>query len=71
MRIGVPAECKPAEGRVAVTPGLVEALTAEGHEVLVELGAGVEAGCPDVASRILHPGVAEAFDSAARTLASV
>jgi alanine dehydrogenase len=47
MRIGIPAERKSGEGRVAATPGLVGALTKAGHEVLVEHGAGVEAGHPD------------------------
>lgn len=41
MRIAVPAEIKPSEQRVAITPAGVDALVARGHEVWVEQGAGV------------------------------
>jgi alanine dehydrogenase len=41
MRIGVPSESKPDEYRVAVTPAGVRELTARGHDVMVESGAGV------------------------------
>jgi alanine dehydrogenase len=47
MRIGVPAEIKPSERRVAVTPAGAAALTADGHDVVVEAGAGAGAGFPD------------------------
>ncbi len=40
MRIGVPTEIKPDEYRVAITPAGVRELTAGGHEVLVQAGAG-------------------------------
>ena len=40
MRIGVPAEIKSDEYRVAVTPAGVRELTEHGHEVLVQAGAG-------------------------------
>ncbi|MEX0657987.1 MAG: alanine dehydrogenase [Egibacteraceae bacterium] len=40
MRIGVPAEVKQAEHRVAITPAGVRELTLAGHDVLVEAGAG-------------------------------
>lgn len=40
MRIGVPAEVKDHEFRIAVTPAGVRELTLAGHEVLVEAGAG-------------------------------
>lgn len=40
MRIGVPTELKEAEYRVAITPAGVRELTHEGHEVLVQAGAG-------------------------------
>lgn len=40
MIVGIPAEIKVAEGRVAITPDGVRELTALGHEVLVESGAG-------------------------------
>jgi alanine dehydrogenase len=38
--IGVPAEVKPGESRVAMTPDGVRELTSLGHRVLVEAGAG-------------------------------
>lgn len=47
MVIGVPKEVKRHEYRVACTPAGVEALTAAGHRVLVEAGAGVPSGFPD------------------------
>jgi alanine dehydrogenase len=40
MRIGVPTEIKADEYRVALTPAGVRELTARGHEVLVQAGAG-------------------------------
>ena len=40
MRIGVPTEIKPDEYRVAITPAGVRELSAGGHEVLVQAGAG-------------------------------
>src|SRR6202171_3288586 len=40
MRIGVPGEIKPDEYRVAITPAGVRELSARGHEVLVQAGAG-------------------------------
>ena len=40
MRVGVPAEVKTGESRVAMTPDGVRELCAHGHEVFVEAGAG-------------------------------
>jgi alanine dehydrogenase len=40
MRIGVPTEIKSDEYRVAITPAGVRELSARGHEVLVQAGAG-------------------------------
>ncbi|HEX6666631.1 MAG TPA: alanine dehydrogenase [Solirubrobacterales bacterium] len=40
MRVGVPTEIKKDEYRVAMTPAGVRELTARGHEVLVQAGAG-------------------------------
>ena len=40
MRIGVPTEIKSNEFRVGLVPGSVRELTARGHEVIVESGAG-------------------------------
>ncbi len=47
MIIGVPKEIKPDENRVAITPAGVNALTAAGHAVLVEAGAGEGSGIRD------------------------
>jgi alanine dehydrogenase len=47
MVIGVPKEIKSDEHRVAVTPAGVEALAREGHEVIVEAGAGLGSGFTD------------------------
>ena len=40
MRIGVPTEIKSNEFRVGLVPGSVRELTARGHEVVVQSGAG-------------------------------
>ncbi|MBY0561348.1 alanine dehydrogenase [Hyphomicrobium sp.] len=40
MRIGVPTEIKTDEFRVGLVPGSVRELTARGHEVIVQSGAG-------------------------------
>ena len=47
MRIGVPREIQAGETRVALTPHLVPLLTRDGHEVMIESGAGVSARFPD------------------------
>ncbi|MEI7436552.1 MAG: alanine dehydrogenase [bacterium] len=47
MKIGVPKEIKVKENRVACTPGGVRMLVAAGHEVLVEVGAGLGSGFDD------------------------
>jgi NAD(P) transhydrogenase subunit alpha len=49
MIIGAPKETYPGERRVAIVPALVPSLTQAGLEVLVETGAGAEAGYPDAA----------------------
>ncbi len=47
MIIGVPKEVKDNENRVAVVPSGVETLTAHGHTVYVETGAGLGTGIAD------------------------
>jgi len=48
MRIGVPAETRPGETRVAATPETVKKLAAGGKQtLLVQAGAGVAASVPD------------------------
>ncbi|HXZ51224.1 MAG TPA: alanine dehydrogenase [Burkholderiales bacterium] len=49
MRVGVPREVKVHEYRVGLTPTSVRELTAHGHEVLVERGAGAGIGAADAA----------------------
>ncbi|MDP1737393.1 MAG: alanine dehydrogenase [Caulobacter sp.] len=51
MRVGVPAEIKPGEHRVGLTPTAVREYVAHGHDVLVEAGAGQGAGYADEAFR--------------------
>lgn len=47
MRVGVPKEIKDNEYRVGLVPSTVAELTARGHQVIVETGAGVGAGLAD------------------------
>src|SRR5271166_2138369 len=47
MRVGVPKEIKDYEDRVGLVPSSVRELTANGHEVWVEQGAGLGAGIAD------------------------
>ena len=49
MRIGVPTEIKSNEYRVGLVPGSVRELTARGHEVLVQSGAGAGIVADDAA----------------------
>ncbi|MFP4635900.1 MAG: alanine dehydrogenase [Nitriliruptoraceae bacterium] len=47
VTIGLPAECKEGERRVALTPSAVHAQIERGHAVRVEVGAGAGAGFSD------------------------
>src|SRR5277367_2645276 len=47
MIVGVPRESYPGERRVALVPSVVPTLMKGGLEVIVEAGAGMEAGYPD------------------------
>jgi H+-translocating NAD(P) transhydrogenase subunit alpha len=47
MIVGVPRESFPGERRVALVPAVIPSLTKAGLQVLVEAGAGLEAGYPD------------------------
>ena len=47
MIVGVPREIFPGERRVALVPAVIPGLTKAGFEVVVEAGAGAEAGYPD------------------------
>lgn len=49
MQIGVPAETAAGETRVAVTPETAKKLVAQGHQVMVQSGAGLRASATDEA----------------------
>lgn len=68
MIVGVPRESFPGERRVALVPGVIPNLAKAGLEVLIEAGAGVEAGYPDAdyaakGARIV-PGRGDVFSAA-------
>jgi NAD(P) transhydrogenase subunit alpha len=64
MRIGIPAEVRSGETRVAATPETVKKLTQGGHHaVTVQTGAGTGASIPD--SEYQHAGATLAGDAAA------
>ncbi len=68
MRIGIPRERKPMEGRVALVPEACGDLVRDGHEVLVESGAGEASGYADAAYEAagarLVPDAAALYDAA-------
>ncbi|HUO81242.1 MAG TPA: alanine dehydrogenase [Gammaproteobacteria bacterium] len=47
MRVGIPRELKPLEGRVGLIPAACAELIRDGHEVFVEHSAGVQSGYQD------------------------
>ncbi len=49
MLIGIPTETLAGETRVAVTPETVKKLTAQGHQLRIQTGAGVAASVTDAA----------------------
>ncbi len=64
MKIGVPAEVRPGEQRVAATPETVKKLVAARHSVILQSGAGTPASFPDdayVAAGATTGSPAEAF----------
>jgi alanine dehydrogenase len=63
MKIGVPSEVKVQEYRVAMTPAGVRELTGQGHQVVVQAGAGVGSGIED--SEYVAQGASIAPDAAA------
>jgi len=63
MRVGIPAETRPGETRVAATPETVKKLAAK-HQVIVQAGAGLSASVTDeayVAAGAQIGSAAEAF----------
>ncbi|MDY7545158.1 Re/Si-specific NAD(P)(+) transhydrogenase subunit alpha [Glaciimonas sp. CA11.2] len=49
MKIGIPAETRPGETRVAATPETVKKLVAAKHHVVVQAGAGISSSITDEA----------------------
>ncbi|MBF0819315.1 alanine dehydrogenase [Streptococcus acidominimus] len=47
MLIGIPKEIKNNENRVAMTPAGVQSLVSQGHQVVIETGAGMGSGFAD------------------------
>jgi len=68
MRIGIPAEVKNNEFRVAITPAGVHELARFGHQVLVEAGAGAGSSLPDeefaAAGAVIAPAAEEVWADA-------
>jgi H+-translocating NAD(P) transhydrogenase subunit alpha len=49
MKIGIPAETRSGETRVAATPETVKKLVAQKHEIFIEKGAGIKSAVTDEA----------------------
>lgn len=68
MRVGVPSEIKNNEYRVAITPSGVHELVANGHEVLIQAGAGLGSSISDAdytsAGATIADGADEVWDTA-------
>lgn len=68
MVVGVPAETKADERRVAMTPAGVRELVTAGHQVVVEAGAGTGSGIDDeqyaAAGAAVVGGTAEVYERA-------
>lgn len=68
MIVGVPAEVKQDEYRIAMLPVGVEELTKRGHRVVVQAGAGMGSGLPDhaylQAGAELVSSISEVYDAA-------
>src|SRR5690348_7057367 len=69
MQIGIPAEIRGGETRVAATPETVKKFTAKGfHTVLMQSGAGAGASIPDdafqAAGATVVPGAADVYSQA-------
>ncbi|MBC7574145.1 MAG: Re/Si-specific NAD(P)(+) transhydrogenase subunit alpha [Herminiimonas sp.] len=63
MKIGIPAETRPGETRVAATPETVKKLIAAKHDVVVQSGAGVSASVPDDAYQAAGARIGSAADA--------
>ena len=63
MRIGVPLETRPGETRVAATPETVKKLIGQGHTVVIQKDAGVQASQPDSAYEAVGASIGSAADA--------
>ncbi len=63
MKIGIPAETRQGETRVAATPETVKKLVAAKHQVVVQSGAGVAASITDEAFSAAGAQVGSAADA--------
>ncbi|MFM7658385.1 MAG: Re/Si-specific NAD(P)(+) transhydrogenase subunit alpha [Burkholderiaceae bacterium] len=63
MRIGIPAETRQGETRVAATPETIKKLIAAGHQVTVQSGAGVAASLPDDAFAAVGASIGSAAEA--------
>ncbi|MCB1775468.1 MAG: alanine dehydrogenase, partial [Gammaproteobacteria bacterium] len=65
MKVGVPTEIKPMEGRVGLTPAAVAEVVRHGVEVAIQQGAGMRSGYPDAdyeaAGALLMPDAAALY----------
>jgi NAD(P) transhydrogenase subunit alpha len=68
MEIGVPAETAPGERRVSLTPPVITNLIEGGHAVVVEGGAGSQAGFTDASYRAAGAAVADRTTALSRPL---
>ncbi len=64
MRVGIPAEVKDNEYRVAITPAGVDSLVGAGHTVLIQQGAGLGSGIDDDAYRQAGARIVDGADEA-------
>nr|WP_279577300.1 Re/Si-specific NAD(P)(+) transhydrogenase subunit alpha [Pseudomonas sp. LA21] len=63
VQIGVPLETQAGETRVAATPETVKKLIGQGHQVVIQSGAGVNASQPDAAYEAVGAKIGSAADA--------
>ncbi|MDF3839888.1 Re/Si-specific NAD(P)(+) transhydrogenase subunit alpha [Cupriavidus basilensis] len=63
MHIGIPQEARAGEARVAATPETVKKYVTQGHQVIVQSGAGTRASQPDAAYEAVGATIGTAADA--------
>ena len=63
MQIGIPAETRAGETRVSATPETVKKYVSQGHQVVVQSGAGLSASVPDAAYEAAGARIGSAADA--------